>query len=43
MIALSSHATPQDIEKGLDVGFNNYVAKFDKDTLLNTLSQTLGL
>ena len=40
MIALSSHATPQDIERGTQVGFSNYVAKFDKDTLLNTLSQT---
>lgn len=41
MVALSSHATPQDIDRGLQVGFSNYVAKFDKDTLLNTLSQTL--
>lgn len=41
MIALSSHATPKDIERGLSVGFCGYVAKFDKDTLLNTLSQTL--
>ncbi|MGH1378138.1 MAG: hybrid sensor histidine kinase/response regulator [Alphaproteobacteria bacterium] len=40
MIALSSHATPQDIERGTQVGFSSYVAKFDKDTLLNTLSQT---
>ena len=42
MVALSSHATPQDIERGRQVGFNEYVAKFDKDTLLNTLSQTLA-
>lgn len=41
MVALSSHATPQDIEKGLSVGFSGYVAKFDKDHLLNTLSQHL--
>ena len=41
MIALSSHATPQDIERGMQVGFTNYVAKFDKDTLLSALSQTL--
>ncbi|PCJ98606.1 MAG: hybrid sensor histidine kinase/response regulator [Zetaproteobacteria bacterium] len=41
MIALSSHATPQDIERGIEAGFTNYVAKFDKDTLLSTLSQTL--
>ncbi len=42
MIALSSHATPQDIERGLKVGFTNYVAKFDKDTLLNTLSMAVS-
>ncbi len=42
MIALSSHATPEDIEHGTQVGFNSYVAKFDKDTLLNTLAQTLN-
>ncbi len=41
MIALSSHATPQDIERGMQVGFTDYVAKFDKDTLLSALSQTL--
>lgn len=41
MVALSSHATPQDIDRGIQVGFSKYVAKFDKDTLLNTLSQTL--
>lgn len=42
LVALSSHATPQDIDKGLQVGFTKYVAKFDRDTLLNTLSQTLS-
>jgi len=41
MVALSSHATPQDIDRGIEVGFSKYVAKFDKDTLLHTLSQTL--
>lgn len=41
MVALSSHATPQDVERGRSVGFNNYVAKFDKETLLSTLSKTL--
>lgn len=42
LVALSSHATPQDIDHGMSVGFSRYVAKFDKDTLLYTLSQTLG-
>lgn len=41
MVALSSHATPQDINRGMEVGYSKYVAKFDRDTLLNTISQTL--
>ncbi len=42
MVALSSHATPADIDKGKEVGFSKYIAKFDRDTLLTTLSQTLS-
>lgn len=42
MVALSSHATPQDISRGMEVGFTKYVAKFDRDTLLSTLSQTFA-
>ncbi|MBI1301131.1 MAG: response regulator [Alphaproteobacteria bacterium] len=42
LVALSSHATPQDIERGIRVGFQQYVAKFDKETLLTALSQTLS-
>ncbi|MBX2833699.1 MAG: chemotaxis protein CheW [Micavibrio sp.] len=42
MVALSSHATQQDMDKGREVGFTSYIAKFDRDTLLNTLSQTLS-
>ncbi|MFK7840466.1 MAG: chemotaxis protein CheW [Bdellovibrionales bacterium] len=42
MVALSSHATPKDIDRGMQVGFNDYVAKFDRDTLLNAMSQTLS-
>lgn len=41
LLALSSHATPQDIDRGHEVGFNRYIAKFDKDTLLSSISQTL--
>jgi len=41
MIALSSHATEQDFERGREVGFNDYCAKFDRDALLQTLSETL--
>jgi len=42
MVALSSHATPKDIDRGMEVGFNQYVAKFDRDTLLSAMSQTLS-
>ncbi len=38
MIALSSHATEKDFERGRQVGFNDYVAKFDRDTLLTTVA-----
>ena len=42
MIALSSHATEKDFERGRQVGFNDYVAKFDRDSLLQTISLTLA-
>ena len=42
MVALSSHATEKDFERGREVGFNDYVAKFDRDALLQTLVQTLA-
>ncbi len=42
IVALTSHATPQDIDRGHQVGFEKYIAKFDRDTLLNALSQTLA-
>lgn len=41
MVALTSHATPQDVSHGMDVGFSRYIAKFDRDTLLRTLTETL--
>ena len=42
LVALSSHATPEDISRGMEVGFQKYVAKFDRDTLLTTMSQALS-
>jgi two-component system chemotaxis sensor kinase CheA len=42
LVALSSHATEKDFERGRMVGFNDYVAKFDRDALLQTLAQTLS-
>jgi two-component system chemotaxis sensor kinase CheA len=41
VIALSSHATPVDLDRGRKAGFSNHVAKFDREALLATLSQTL--
>jgi len=42
IVALSSHTSPGDFNRGREVGFADYVAKFDRDALLNTLSQTLA-
>lgn len=42
LIALSSHATERDFERGRQVGFDDYVAKFDRDSLLDTLQHILG-
>ncbi|MEW5728292.1 MAG: chemotaxis protein CheW, partial [Pseudomonadota bacterium] len=42
MIALSSHATEKDFERGRQVGFNDYVAKFDRDSLLQTIATMLA-
>ena len=39
LIALSSHATPTDLARGKEVGFDDYVAKFDKDSLLESISK----
>ena len=42
IVALSSHATPADLDRGRQAGFTDYVAKFDREALLMTLSQTLA-
>jgi two-component system chemotaxis sensor kinase CheA len=41
LIALSSHATERDVERGREAGFDDYVAKFDRDSLLVTLRQLI--
>ena len=43
MVALSAHATEKDFERGREVGFNDYVAKFDRDVLVRTLTQTVAM
>ena len=42
IVALSSHATPKDLSRGREVGFADYVAKFDRDALLASLHQMVG-
>ncbi len=42
MVALSSHASEQDLERGQIAGFGGYVAKFDRDALISTLTRTIG-
>lgn len=39
LVALSSHATAQDLDRGKAVGFNDYVAKFDREALLRSIAQ----
>ncbi len=42
IVALSSHAAQQDLDRGREVGFTDYVAKFDRDALLQSLSQSIA-
>src|SRR5690606_31464692 len=39
LLALSAHTSPHDFARGRDVGFNDYVAKFDRDALLASLEE----
>ena len=39
MIALSSHTNEEDFERGREVGFNEYIAKFDRDSLLKVAKE----
>jgi len=41
MLALSSHATDRDLQRGRAVGFTDYIAKFDRDGLMASLARTL--
>jgi len=42
MVALSSHATGEDLARGREVGFNDYVAKFDREALVEKLGDTVS-
>ncbi len=39
LVALSSHATAQDLDRGKAAGFDDYIAKFDRDALLRSIAQ----
>ena len=39
IIALSSHSSPESIERGRQVGFHDYVAKFDRQSLIAALKE----
>ncbi len=42
MIALSARADPADVDVGREAGFTDYVAKFERDALLQSLAQCLA-
>jgi len=42
IVALSSHTSGRDLDRGRQAGFSDYVAKFDRDAILTALSQTLA-
>ncbi|NQV57000.1 MAG: response regulator, partial [Rhodospirillales bacterium] len=42
LVALSAHAREQDFELGREVGFTDYVSKFDRDALIDSLAQNVG-
>ena len=41
MVALSSRTETSDIERGRSVGFNEYVSKSDRESLIQTLAETI--
>jgi two-component system chemotaxis sensor kinase CheA len=42
IVALSSHTNQKDIDRAREVGFRDYVAKTDREGLLQTLGETIG-
>ncbi len=43
LVALSALATERDVQRGHAAGFDDYIAKFDKPTLLRSLAQQLKI
>ena len=42
LVALSSHHTTADVDRGRAAGFSDYVAKLDRSALLQSITQTLS-
>lgn len=42
LVALSSRAEPDDVARGREAGFTDYVAKYDRDALLSSLRECLS-
>ena len=43
MVALSGRSTDDDFKRGREAGFNDYVAKFDREALVNGLAETVSV
>ncbi|TDH64656.1 hybrid sensor histidine kinase/response regulator [Dankookia rubra] len=43
LVALTGRAGPEDVERGREAGFTDYVPKFDRAALLDSLAQCLGV
>ncbi len=41
IVAMSSHSTTRDVERGRTAGFDDYIPKFNREALLATLHQNL--
>lgn len=42
LVALSSRQRPEDFDRGREVGFDDYVVKLDRETLIKTLDQQIS-
>ncbi len=42
LIALSAHGTTEDLQRGRDVGFDDYVAKFDREGLVQVVNEIVA-
>jgi len=42
ILAMSGHSTPRDMDRGRQAGFTDYVPKFNRDALLESLHQNLS-